>query len=63
MFRIEEEVNISSSYYLVSRVIYSKICAEKGIQPDYFDDHHRFAASLPFSGEFGPIRLICLKKR
>lgn len=62
-FEVEEEINISSLYYLVSRVVYSKICAETGKQPDYFDDHHRFAAGLPLSGEFGPVRLICLKKR
>jgi SAM-dependent methyltransferase len=62
-FEVEEEINISSSYYLVSRVVYSKICAETAKQPDYFDDHHRFAAGLPFSGEFGPVRLICLKRR
>ncbi len=62
-FDVEEDVNISSTYYLVSRVIYSKICAETGIPPDYFDDHHRFAAGLPFCGEFGPVRLVCLKKR
>jgi SAM-dependent methyltransferase len=62
-FEIEEEVNISSSYYLASRIIYSKICSETGQQPDYFDDHHRFAAGLPFSGEFGPVRLVCLKKK
>jgi ubiquinone/menaquinone biosynthesis C-methylase UbiE len=61
-FEIIEEVNISSSYYLVSRVIYSKICSETVQQPDYFDDHHRFAAGLPFAGEFGPVRLVCLKK-
>lgn len=61
-FAVEEEVNISSAYYLMSRVIYSKICSETGQQPDYFDDHHRFAAGLPFAGEFGPVRLICLKK-
>lgn len=62
-FEVEEEVNISSTYYLMSRVIYSKICCETGQQPDYFDDHHRFAAGLPFTGEFGPVRLICLKKK
>lgn len=61
-FEVEEEVNISSTYYLMSRVVYSKICSETGRQPDYFDDHHRFAACLPFAGEFGPVRLICLKK-
>lgn len=63
LFEVEEEVNISSMYYLVSRVIYSKICAETGGQPDYFDDHHRFAAGLPFCGEFGPVRLVCLRRR
>lgn len=62
-FRIEEEKNISSTYYLVSRVVYSKICNKKGEKPDYFDEHHRLAALLPFSGEFGPVRMLCLKKR
>ena len=61
-FKVEEEVNISSSYYLMSRVIYAQICSETGQQPDYFDDHHRFAVGLPFAGEFGPVRLTCLKK-
>ena len=61
--KLEEEINISSTYYLVSRIIYSKICAETGVQMDYFDDHHRYAAGLPFSGEFGPVRLICLRKK
>lgn len=62
LFSVEEELNISSTYYLMSRVIYSKICSETGQEPDYFDDHHRFAAGLPFAGEFGPVRLVCLKK-
>lgn len=62
-FDVIEEVNISSSYYLVSRIVYSKICAETGKQPDYFDDHHRLAAGLPFCGEYGPVRLIYLKKK
>ncbi len=61
-FEIDEEANISSTYYLVSRAIYSKICFETDQKPNYFDDHHRFAAALPFAGEFGPTRLICLKK-
>lgn len=63
MFEVDEEVNISSAYYLASRVIYSKICVEKGVAPNYFDDHHRFAAGLPFCGEYGPVRLLCLRKR
>lgn len=61
-FEIVFEENISSSYYLVSRVIYSKICADEGRVPDYFDAHHKYAAALPHSGEFGPVRLICFRK-
>jgi SAM-dependent methyltransferase len=62
-FDVVEEVNISSTYYLVSRVIYSKICSDAGKHIDYFDDHHRLAAGLPFCGEFGPVRLLCLRKK
>lgn len=62
MFKINEETNISSTYYLVSRVIYSRICADFGIEPDYFDAHHRYAANLPFCGEYGPVRLIVFEK-
>ncbi len=61
-FTVEEELNISSTYYLVSRVVYSKMCAATGAQPDYFDDHHKLAAELPFCGEYGPVRLTCLRK-
>jgi ubiquinone/menaquinone biosynthesis C-methylase UbiE len=63
IFELVEEINISSSYYLASRVIYSKMCAESGELPDYFNAHHRYAANLPFSGEFGPVRLLVFKKR
>lgn len=61
-FVLEEESNISSIYYMVSRVIYSKICADNGSEPDYFDAHHRYAAALPFAGEFGPLRLMVFRK-
>jgi hypothetical protein len=57
------ETNISSAYYLASRVLYSRICQDSGTQPDYFDAHHRYASALPFCGEFGPVRMLCLKKR
>lgn len=63
LFEVIEEVNISSTYYLVSRGIYSKICQENNIEPDYFDDHHKYAAELPFSGEFGPVRMVTMKRR
>lgn len=63
LFSVKEEINISSTYYMVSRVVYSRICADNDVQPDYFNEHHRYAANLPFSGEFGPVRLLVLRKR
>lgn len=62
-FEVIEEVNISSTYYLVSRIVYSKICQDSGVEPDYFNDHHRYATGLPFLGEFGPARMLCLRKK
>jgi SAM-dependent methyltransferase len=60
---VTEEINISSAYYLASRVLYSRICRDSGTQPDYFDAHHRYASALPFCGEFGPVRMLCLRKK
>ena len=62
-FDILDEVNISSSYYLASRVIYSRICHDNGEEPDYFDDHHLYASLLPFCGEYGPVRMICMRRK
>jgi SAM-dependent methyltransferase len=62
-FNVIEEVNISSTYYLVSRIIYSKICQVRNVQPDYFDEHHAYGATLPFCGEFGPVRMLILKRK
>lgn len=61
-FEIINDTNISSSYYLVSRIIYSKICQEDRSSPDYFNEHHRYASMLPFCGEYGPVRMLYLKK-
>lgn len=55
--------NISSLYYLVSRVIYSKICSLENKQPDYYDIHHELASKLPVNGDFGPIAMCEIKKR
>jgi trans-aconitate methyltransferase len=63
LFDLQEELNISSTYYLMSRVVYARMCADQDVAPDYFDDHHRLAAGLPFAGEFGPVRLLSLRKR
>lgn len=62
LFELQESVNISSSYYLATRIVYSKICEEKKVEPDYNDQHHKYASMLPFSGDFGPVYLKILKK-
>jgi len=62
-FEVLQELNISSTYYLVSRVIYSKICQGTGAAPDYFDKHHEYGSKLPFSGEFGPVRMVCMRRK
>jgi len=62
LFRVEDSLNISSTYYLATRIVYSKICQENGVAPDYRDNHHKFSADLPFAGDFGPVYLKVLKK-
>jgi SAM-dependent methyltransferase len=62
-FDIFEEVNISSTYYIVSRGVYSRMCQDANADPDYFDVHHKYAAQLPFCGEFGPVRMMCLRRK
>lgn len=56
-------INISSQYYIVSRILYSKICAINNVTPDYFDVHHELAVKLPFFGNFGPIGMYHLRKK
>jgi SAM-dependent methyltransferase len=62
LFSVEESINISSTYYLATRIIYSNICNENGVAPDYQDSHHKFGSQLPFAGDFGPVYLKILKK-
>jgi ubiquinone/menaquinone biosynthesis C-methylase UbiE len=61
-FEVEEITNISSAYYMVTRVIYSKLCQIGGVEPDYFDEHHKLASRLPFCGNYGPIKMMILKR-
>lgn len=63
LFDVVSRENISSMYYVVSRVIYSAICKETGTTPNYQEAHHRLASKLPVLGDFGPISLYCLRRR
>jgi SAM-dependent methyltransferase len=62
-FDLIESINISSSYYLVTRLVYSKICQLNNVEPDYLDPHHEWGSRLPFSGEHGPVRFMLWRKR
>lgn len=61
IFEIVSVSNISSLYYVVSRIIYSKICQAEGVQPDYHDVHHRLASMLPACGNYGPVKMVVLR--
>lgn len=62
LFKILDECNISSTYYLATRVLYARICMDRGEDPDYTSTHHRLAAELPWAGEYGPVRMIVMQK-
>lgn len=61
-FTVDRFENISSLYYLVTRVVYSKLCELEGREPDYDHLIYKVAAMLPPVGNFGPI-CACLLKR
>lgn len=62
-FDILARRNISSSYYLTTRVVYSALCQHEGREPDYEHPIYEIATHLPETGNFGPIRLVHLRKR
>ncbi|GBF32292.1 methyltransferase [Desulfocucumis palustris] len=55
IFKISSFENISSLYYLVTRVVYSKLCEIQKRTPDYDNPIYKVAAKLPPAGNFGPI--------
>jgi ubiquinone/menaquinone biosynthesis C-methylase UbiE len=57
-FRQVELKNFSSTYYLVTRVVYSALCKAEGVEPDYNHPIHKIATALPPAGDFSPIKLI-----
>lgn len=62
IFHIEHNENISSPYYLITRVIYSKICELKEVKPDYNDIINDVSALLPPMGNVGPINAYVMSK-
>ncbi|PKM82383.1 MAG: hypothetical protein CVU89_05105 [Firmicutes bacterium HGW-Firmicutes-14] len=63
IFKMESCENISSLYYLVTRVVYSKLCQMEGREPDYDHPIYEVASKLPPIGDFGPVYAIKLVRR
>ena len=49
---VEYVENIGNLYYVASRVIYAKMCADQGIKPDYNNPINQIASLLPTMGEY-----------
>ena len=62
-FVIEEEVNIGSLYYLVSRVVYAKLASMEKKEPSYAHPINLIASELPILGNFSPNFLYVLRKK
>ena len=63
-FSLKKRENISSIYYLITRVVYSKICAEEGREPDYDNIIYKIAVNLDENlGNYGPTTLLLFKKK
>jgi ubiquinone/menaquinone biosynthesis C-methylase UbiE len=62
-FEIVRTDNISSLYYLITRVVYSKLCEMENRTPDYDNPIYNVAAQLPSIGNFGPICANVLRRR
>jgi ubiquinone/menaquinone biosynthesis C-methylase UbiE len=54
--------DFSSAYYYATRVIYSAMCKMRGEEPDYHHEIHQLAPSLPWFGQYSPIRMVILSK-
>lgn len=56
-FELAEFSPITSTYYLVTRVVYSKLCQLEGREPDYDHPIYEIATRLPVEGDYGPVKL------
>jgi len=61
--RIIMDENFTSTYFIVSRIVYTKICKLENKKPDYFDIHHKLGSMLPPSGNYGPTSIMIAEKK
>lgn len=54
---------LASSYYLITRLVYSFMAKEAGEAIDYDHPLHRVAALVPPIGDYGPLRAVAYERR
>ncbi len=62
-FIVEEVNNIGSLYYIISRVVYAKLCVLKHQEPKYLHPINQIASQLPSLGEYSPNYIFLLKNK
>lgn len=62
-FKVSEVKNIGSMYYIISRVVYAKLCDLKKEKPDYLNPINNIAAQLPVLGDFSPNFIFVLENK
>ena len=62
LFRSVELINFSSTYYFITRCVYSALCKQENEPTDYKHPIHKVAIRVPPFGDFSPIKLIRAKK-
>ncbi len=62
-FAVIKTENIGSLYYIISRVVYAKLCALENKEPDYMHPINKIASKLPSSGDYSPNYIIILKNK
>jgi len=62
-FDLLEFLPITSTYYLITRVVYSRLCQLEARDPDYDHPIYEIATKIPPLGDFGPVKLSYWKKR
>lgn len=62
-FVLESVKNIGSLYYIISRVVYAKLCDVRGVEPDYLNPINEIASKLEPFGDCSPNYIFLLKKQ
>jgi SAM-dependent methyltransferase len=62
-FEVGPPAPIASTYYLITRCVYSKLCQLAGEEPGYDHPIYEIATQLPAVGDFGPVKLVAMERR